>query len=105
MWTRISSLILLSVYCFYLLCLDVSTAEKPVVAISFEASLKTLAAFMPNLENSLELSFVCCNAVLNNSILAETALFVSLVTDITLSAKLLITVPYVSAIPFGDIDQ
>ena len=43
MWTRISSLILLSVYCFYLLCLDVSTAEKPVVAISFEASLKTLA--------------------------------------------------------------
>jgi hypothetical protein len=75
------------------------------LAKSFDASLKTLAAFTPSLENSFELSFVCCSAVLNSSIFADTALFVSLVAAITLSAKLLTTVPYVSAIPFGDIDQ
>ena len=95
----------------YLLCLDadvvvdVSTAEMPVVAISFDASLNILAAFIPSLDSSFELSFVCCNAVLKSSIFAETALFVNRVAAITLSAKLLTTVPYVSAIPFGDIDQ
>ena len=95
----------------YLLCfdadvvVDVSTADIPVVAISFDASLNILAAFIPSLDSSFELSFVCCNAVLNSSIFAETALFVNRVAAITLSAKLLTTVPYVSAIPFGDIDQ
>jgi hypothetical protein len=76
-----------------------------MVMLSFEALWNALIAFTPIRESSFELSFVCCNVILNSPILVENALYISLVPAITLSAELLTTDPYVSVTPFGDIDQ
>jgi hypothetical protein len=91
----------------YFLCHDSAdySRKRFEFAISFDVSLKTLAAFTPSLENSFELSFVCCKTVLARPIFVDIALLVSLVADTTLSAKPLTTVPYVSANTFGDIRQ
>ncbi len=85
---------------FWLLLFEL--ASETADATCLELFSKVLAAFTFRLERCFELSFACCSADFMESRFEKIMLFVNLIADTALSAKLLTHLVYAFVMESGD---
>ncbi len=86
-----------------LLLLLFELASETADAICLELFSKVLAAFTLRLERCFELSFACCSVDFIESRFEKMMLFVNLIADTALSAKLLTHLVYAFVMESGDV--
>ncbi len=84
------------------LLLLLELASETADATCLELFSKVLAAFTFRFERCFELSFACCNPDFHESRFEKIMLFVSLIADTALSAKLLTHLVYAFVMESGD---
>ena len=103
-WLLEEDLLLSLSWLFWLLLLLLfELASETADAICLELFSNVLAAFTLRLESCLALSLACCRVDFMESRFEKMMLFVSLIAETALSAKLLTNLVYVWVMEFGEV--
>ena len=100
-WLFEEELLLLLSWLFWLLLLEL-VASETADAICLELFSNVLAAFTLRFENCFALSLACCRVDFMESRFENIMLFVSLIAETALSAKLLTNLVYAFVMESGD---